>query len=122
MVGAKNSKGSLRALGQPTEPVVLTSAKSSPVAGDWAGVRFFSTALATGMNGSRLQYTQIRYAGDAADKAALTVDAAAAKPALDGVQITQSGGFGACIPDGDAQTDMGAYLTITGAATSNYCP
>ncbi len=122
-VGPESARGSLRALGQPSNQVVFTSSQTTPLAGDWLGVHFFATAVpgSAGMNGSRLDYAQIRYGG-VAGAAALTIDLVAAKPTLETVEIANAAGFGACVADSDTMTALGAELTFTSVAGGSYCP
>ncbi|NOK33046.1 hypothetical protein HMI49_07535 [Corallococcus exercitus] len=53
-----DGKSALIAAGTPTAPVVFTSAKATPAAGDWAGIRFEGTNPA-----DRLEFIRVRYAG-----------------------------------------------------------
>ncbi len=55
-----DGQSALIASGTAERPVVFTSAKATPAAGDWAGIRF------DGMNAAnRLEYVHVRYAGGA---------------------------------------------------------
>jgi hypothetical protein len=53
------SNGKINAVGTTANPIIFTSAKASPVAGDWQGVR-----LINGNNGSVLKYCEIKYASN----------------------------------------------------------
>lgn len=53
-----DGKSALIAAGTQAQPVVFTSAKATPAAGDWAGLRFDGTNPA-----NRLENIRVRYAG-----------------------------------------------------------
>jgi hypothetical protein len=127
-VGASNARGSLRALGQPTNKVILTVPGADPVAGDWLGLHFYPSAigagLGTSLNRSLLQETEIRFGGvgGATPRAAFQVDALAARPVLDNVTVKSSAGYGACITGENALTLYGNEITIENSGTGSFCP
>jgi hypothetical protein len=57
--GTDPASGALVAVGTASEPIVFTSAQASPLAGDWLGIYFGSTPDPA----SRMDYTEVRYAG-----------------------------------------------------------
>ncbi len=79
--------GALVAKGTATQPIVFTSAASSPAAGDWVGLDFGNVPSAT----DELDHVEVHYAG--------------ADP--------QASGFH-CMPNGSVSTDEKAGISIYG--------
>lgn len=72
---AYNAAAKLVAVGTAADPIILTSANTSPGAGDWTGVQLWGNV----MNGTSLAYVTFDYCGSAGD--ACLVGSGGVKPA-----------------------------------------
>jgi hypothetical protein len=58
-IGDNTNHGQILAQGSSSQPIIFTTAAVSPTKGDWYGISFYDGA----MNGSKLEYCTISYAG-----------------------------------------------------------
>ncbi len=77
VVGRDDMAGGIHAVGTASEPILFTSASSTPFYGDWAGLSLGEECLTSVPGGCQLDYVIIEYAGSSApmgsDRAALEV-------------------------------------------------
>ncbi len=93
-IGSKTAAGALVVEGTEDAPVVLTSASSSPAAGDWAGLSFDSACEDSSLSGLQIHYAQ----------SGLTLDCAASLTVSDLEILDASGADLVCLVDDDAVT------------------
>jgi hypothetical protein len=113
-------KGALRAIGTPTQPIVLMGTATGR--GTWLGVRFRSNSL-----DNELAYCTVKNAGsDAIDDSGVSITGFAgvypSRAKITHTTITQSGGYGLYI---DAPSSFGAFaensLNDNGKAPIKIC-
>jgi len=112
-VGVSTS-GQLVAVGTAQSPILLTSAATTPSAGDWAGIYFGSATT----GGNQVAYTKVDYCGSNSDGCIVGSGVKASQPsrvAIDHVTIDHVG----AAADGIDETDPTSNFTITNSTFSN---
>jgi hypothetical protein len=95
----------IAAVGTATSPIIFTSAVTTPGAGDWAGIVFWSNT----MNGSKLAYAKFDYCGSNGDACILGEGAKANRVSIDHVTIAHVGSGS----DGIYQKDVDSNFAIS---------
>jgi hypothetical protein len=118
LVGSADSgSGKLIATGTAAEPIVFTSSNSSPMAGDWSGVRLETNT----MNGTTLRYMKFDYCGG---YGACLLGTGGVKPyrvTVDHVQFNHLPAYANAITEKDKDSNFAIQsCTFTGLGPQSY--
>ena len=106
-----NSAAKLVAVGTAQDPIVFTSAASTPGAGDWANIYFWDNTMA----GSQIAYAKLDYCGSSRDGCIVGSNVRPNRVTLDHLTIDHVG----VRSDGILENDVDSNFVITNSTFSN---
>lgn len=105
-LGYASTAGNLEVQGTVAKPVLFTSDKDSPAAGDWGGIRFESNAASD----SRISHATVEYCGVGSIEACLAINGA--RVTVEDVEVRHSSKYGVNVTGGGSFNATSKNLSV----------